>query len=398
MRSGEATHGGGRSTHLVWLVLGLVLVGLVMRSPLSSVGPILPGISEDLGLSPTIAGLSGTIPLVGFSLLALLTPFLVARLGPERTLGGALVVLTLAIVVRSAGTTAAFFGGTALAATGIAVANVVLPSVVRERFPGRVPTLSSMNVVVMNVGAAVASAVSLPLARDTWLGWTGALAIWAIPSLVALAGWTRAARAGLADDHGTSRVRTPPTGMGRVARRPVTWLLAVMFGAQSAGFYTLLTWLATILRDHGVDPATAGLLVGLLSALGIIGALGVGPFLQRGHQRVTFVAAVGLYTLALLLLGVSAPLAIAGTLLAGVVQGACFSIVLTLISHRDDPADVPATSALVQGVGYVIAGTAPFAAGALYELTGSWWPPVLFVAGLMATSGALGAVVTRPSS
>lgn len=396
MHNGVAA-GSGRATHLVWLVVGLVLVGLVMRSPLSGVGPILPGISEDLGLSPTIAGLSGTIPLVGFSLLALLTPFLVARFGPERTLGGALLVLTVAIVVRSAGTTAAFFGGTALAATGIAVANVVLPSVVRERFGDRVPTLSSMNVVVMNLGAAVASAVSLPLARDTGLGWTGALAIWAVPSLVALVGWSLAARAVLADDQGTSKVRTPPTGMGRVARRPVTWLLAVMFGAQSAGFYTLLTWLATILRGHGVEPATAGLLVGLLSALGIIGALGVGPFLQRGHLRVTFVTTVAAYTVALVLLGTGAPLAIAATLLAGVVQGACFSIVLTLISHRDDPADVPATSALVQGVGYVIAGTAPFAAGALFDLTGSWWPPLVFVASLMAVSGVLGAVVTRPS-
>ncbi|MDO5535776.1 MAG: MFS transporter [Propionibacteriaceae bacterium] len=384
-----------RATHLVWLVVGMVLVGMVMRSPLSSVGPVLPAIRDDLGLSSAVAGLSGTIPLVCFSLLALLTPFLVARFGPEKTLGGALVVLTGAVVLRSAGSTTAFFSGTALAAMGIAVANVVIPAVVRERFPERVPTLSSMNVVVMNVGAALASAVALPLARDTPLGWTGALAIWAVPSLVALVGWTIAAKAVLADDHGHSRVRTPPTGMGRVARRLSTWQLAVMFGAQSAGFYTLLTWLATILRSHGVDPATAGLLVGILSALGIIGALGAGPFVQRGHLGVAFVTMVAAYTVGLVLLGVNGPVAVAGTLIAGVAQGACFSMVLTLISRQADPADVPATSALVQGVGYVIAGVAPFAAGALFDLSGLWWPPVLFVAGLMGISGVLGLIVTR---
>ena len=37
-----------KSTHLVWLIAGLILVGFVMRSPLSSVGPILPGIRDDL--------------------------------------------------------------------------------------------------------------------------------------------------------------------------------------------------------------------------------------------------------------------------------------------------------------------------------------------------------------
>lgn len=85
-----------RSTHLVWLIAGLVLVGFVMRSPLSSVGPILPGIRDDLGLSSAVAGLTGTIPLICFSVFALSTPFLMARFGPEKTLGGAIVVLMLA--------------------------------------------------------------------------------------------------------------------------------------------------------------------------------------------------------------------------------------------------------------------------------------------------------------
>lgn len=384
-----------KSTHLVWLIAGLILVGFVMRSPLSSVGPILPGIRDDLGLSAAVAGLSGTIPLVCFAIFALATPFLVARFGPEKTLGGAVLVIAASVLLRSAGGVELFFLGTALIGVGIAVANVVLPGVVRERFPERIPTLSVMNVVVMNVGAALASAVSLPLARDLGLGWRGGLAVWAVPAFVAVLAWTLAAKSVLADDHGRRRVRTPPTGMDRVARRPKTWFLGILFGSQSAGIYTLLTWLATILRDHGVDAATAGLLVGAISALGIVGALGVGRLVQRGHLRPTFLVMVAAYTTGLLLLGVSGPVAIVGTLLCGVAQGACFSMVLTLISRQDDAADVPATSALVQGVGYVLACVAPFLVGALFDLTGSWWPPLWVVAGLMALSGVMGVLVTR---
>lgn len=395
MHNGGGAARAGLSTHLAWLIAGLVLVGLVMRSPLSSVGPVLPGISEDLGLTPTVAGLSGTIPLVMFSVLALSTPFLIARFGPEQTLGGAVLVITGAILLRSAGGVFAFFAGTALVATGIAVANVVLPGLVRERFPDRIPTLSAMNVIVMNAGAALASAIALPLAREGGLGWAGALAVWAGPGLVALVVWTIAAKAVLADDHGNQRPRTPPTGMGRVARRASTWQLAVLFGSQSAGIYTLLTWLATILRDHGVDATLAGLMVGAISALGIVGALGVGPFIQRGHLPSAFLAMVVTYTVGLLLLAVSGPVAIVGTILCGVAQGACFAMVLTLISRQADPADVPATSALVQGVAYVIAGVAPVAVGAMFDGFGSWWPSIVFVASLMALSGVMGWLLTR---
>lgn len=169
----------------------------------------------------------------------------------------------------------------------------------------------------------------------------------------------------------------------------------MLFGSQSAGIYTLLTWLATVLRSHGIDPATAGLMVGLISALGIVGALGVGPLVQRGHLPVTFGVMVVAYTLGLVLIAVNAPLAILGTVLCGVAQGACFSMVLTLISRQADPADVPATSALVQGVGYVVACLAPFAVGALVDTSGSWWVPMLLVAGLMALSGVMGWLLLR---
>ncbi|HHU39544.1 MAG TPA: MFS transporter [Propionibacterium sp.] len=384
-----------KHTHLVWLVAGLVLVGFVLRAPLSSVGPVLPGISEDLGLSSAEAGLSGTIPLVVFAVLALATPFLVSRFGPERTAGGAVLILFAAILVRSVGGVPGFFLGTTLVGVGIAVTNVVIPGVVRERFPERIPTLSSMNVVVMNLGAAVGSATALPLAREGGLGWPGALALWAIPTFIAVAVWTLAAKAVLRDDRGRQRVRTAPTGMDRVIRRVSTWQLGVLFGSQSAGIYTLLTWLATIARSHGVDAATAGLMVGAISALGIIGALGVGPLVQRGHLRESFLTATAFYTLGLLLVGVSAPLAIVGTVLCGLAQGACFSMVLTVISRQADPADVPATSALVQSVGYVVACIAPVVAGALFDVSGTWWPAVLLVAALMALSGVMGFLLMR---
>lgn len=386
--------GAPRQRHLVWLVVGLLAAGFVLRAPLSSVGPVLPQIRTDLELSSTIAGFTGTIPIIGFSVFAFATPFLVSKFGPERTFGIALAILTGALVLRSAGDATAFFLGTGLAGMGIAIANVVPPGLIRQRFPLRVATLSSMNVVVMNAGSAIGSAAAVPL-MDAGLGWRGSIAAWAVPAVVALALWTVAAKAVIADDRGRRHHPASPAGMGRVARHLRPWLMAVFMGMQSTAIYFLFTWLATILQAHGMSPTVAGLLVGLVSILGIVGALVVGPLLQRGHLRVVTYTLYPLYALGLALLAFGPWPAVLGTIVCGLTQGAGFTVMLTMISQHAEPADVPATSALVQGVGYLLASASPSIAGALFDRAGTWHVPIAFVTGLMLVATVVGVVLVR---
>ena len=68
-------------------------------------------------------------------------------------------------------------------------------------------------------------------------------------------------------------------------------------------------------------------------------------------------------------------------------------------AHGFDPHDVPAVSALAQGIGYLAAAAGPVALGILHEATDGWlWPDVLLagtVLVLVALGGAIGSRLHR---
>lgn len=115
VQSGTKPTGLKRSLSLSWpIIIGIVLISLTMRSPLTSVGPLVGSIRESLGLSNTAAGLLTTLPLLAFSLLSPFAPILARRFGMERIILYALVLLMVGIVVRSLTATVPLFAGTVL--------------------------------------------------------------------------------------------------------------------------------------------------------------------------------------------------------------------------------------------------------------------------------------------
>ncbi len=58
----------------VLLLAGLLLVACAMRSPITGVGPVLPFVSHDLGLSAAAAGALTSLPLVAFAASSLVVP------------------------------------------------------------------------------------------------------------------------------------------------------------------------------------------------------------------------------------------------------------------------------------------------------------------------------------
>src|SRR5512132_4421892 len=133
-RSRRTTSGSSTSRAPTALAAGIVLTGLNLRIAVASVPPIVDEIREALGLSATAAGVLTAAPVLCFGAFALLAPVLGRRLGAERLLLLALIPLTVGVVGRAAGSIAALFAGTVLAGIGIAIANVLVPSIVKDRF------------------------------------------------------------------------------------------------------------------------------------------------------------------------------------------------------------------------------------------------------------------------
>lgn len=129
------TQDNKNSLYIILLISGIVLVAFNLRPAITSVGPLVGVIQEDVGLAHWSAGLLMSIPLISFAVMSSLVPRIAARLSNEKTLLLGLVILLVGICIRSISMTLFIFVGTLLIGVGIAIGNVLLPVVVKEKFP-----------------------------------------------------------------------------------------------------------------------------------------------------------------------------------------------------------------------------------------------------------------------
>src|ERR671914_348397 len=185
-----ATAESGRSRlRSVLLVFGIVLLAANLRPALTGVAPLIGQIRTDTGISNGVAGLLTTLPLLAFGLLSPIAPRVARLFGMERVLLASLLVLVAGILLRWAGAVEALFLGTVVLGAAIAVANVLLPSLVKREFPEHAGLMTSVYSTSLGISAALADGVSVPLTQLAGIGWRGALAVWAIPALLAGVAW-----------------------------------------------------------------------------------------------------------------------------------------------------------------------------------------------------------------
>ncbi|MBX5441973.1 MAG: MFS transporter [Solirubrobacteraceae bacterium] len=379
--------------HHVALAVALLLIAVNLRLPLVSVGPVLDDVREALGLSGSAAGALTTLPVLCFAAAGAAVPALARRVGPEAALLLGMLALCAGGALRIVPAIAPLYAGTLLAGAGIAVGNVLLPALIKREFapPG---LMMGLYVAVMSTGAAVATALTVPLERA--LGsWEAALAAWTVPAVVATVAWLPAlvrARRG---------VPVPPLPKVRLRGDRLAWLLTGLFAFQSALFYALATWMPDLLRDAGLSDGRAGAMVAISMQLGLPGGL-LAPIIagRVTDQRVLAAGAAGLWAA-----GIAGVLVWPTTLTAlwmalmGIAQGAGFALALALVVLRSpDGARATALSGMVQSLGYVVAAAAPLALGALHDLTGGWDAVLVAMLALSAAMLACGLGAGRPGT
>src|SRR5690606_11008983 len=124
-------------------------------------GPLVADIQATTGISGTAMGFLNSLPLLAFAACAPLAHF-ARRIGIERTLAAAMLLLFVGICARSLGSVAALFAGTVLLAAGIAVGNVLAPSIIKRDHPERVKVFTTVYAVVLTLSSAVAAGLAVP--------------------------------------------------------------------------------------------------------------------------------------------------------------------------------------------------------------------------------------------
>ncbi|MFB9860445.1 CynX/NimT family MFS transporter [Salinicoccus siamensis] len=362
------------------LVIGIILVGANLRGPLTSVGVLIPFIREDLAISNAVAGAITTLPLLAFALLSPIAPKIANRIGMERTVALSLVILIVGVAVRSLSGVNSLFLGTFFIGLAISVGNVLIPGIIKMKFPFKIGLMTGIYAIFMNVFGALGSGISVPLASSGSLGWQGALALWIILAATSLLIWLPQLK-----ESGGRQAAVKKEKGDSLLRSPLAWKITVFMGGQSLIFYTLITWMPDILQQNGYDSNTAGWMVFLMQ-FAIIPVTFIVPVVaekMKNQVMLSFMTgALFIIGLAGLLQG-GALLVPLWAILIGIAAGSAFSLSMMFFTLRTkDGKEAAALSGMAQSFGYLLAAVGPVLVGALHDITGGWTLPLTLLIAL----------------
>ncbi|SEP89505.1 MFS transporter, CP family, cyanate transporter [Virgibacillus subterraneus] len=366
------------------LIAGIIIVAFNLRPAITSVGPLIGIIRDDVGLSNWSAGILTSLPLVAFAVMSPVAPKLGNRFSNERTLIAGLILLLFGITVRSFPFAALLFIGTLFVGLGIAICNVLLPGVVKEKFPTKVALMTSVYSTAMGIFAATASGLSIPFARGLNMGWQFALIIWTVPAIVGIIIWMYLSKKNKADNDVEMQYVT--VSDNRMWKSPLAWQVACFMGLQSFMFYVTISWLPEILHDYGVSMGTAGWMLSFMQFIGLPASFFVpmiaGRFKsQRGIVLVMTTCALGGY--GGLLIGKSYAVMVISTILIGITLSGSFALALAFLGMRArNSRQAAELSGMAQSLGYTLAAVGPMFIGYLYDVTHVWTVPLLTLIGV----------------
>lgn len=374
----------GRRTAAVWvMIIGIIFIATNLRSPLTSVGPLVGFIRDSMHISNTMAGMITTFPLLAFAFFSPIVPRLGRKYGMEPIILVSIIVLTLGIILRSLSGVAALYIGTAVIGLAISVCNVLLPSLIKREFPEKIGLMTGVYSIFMNLFGAIASGISVPIAVHLGFGWQGALGIWGIVSFVAILTWLpqmkRRNRAAANVHHNKSVERKVNVWSSAIA-----WQVSLFMGLQSMLFYVLIAWLPEILKVQGISSDQSGWLLTIMQ-LALLPFTFIVPVIagRMSSQRSLVIITSSLFIAGTLgLLYGSSYLLVLWVILLGIGGGFAFSLAMMFFSLRTrDSHQAAELSGMAQSVGYLLAAIAPTLFGYIHDITDSWTIPLLIMTG-----------------
>src|SRR5699024_7199637 len=234
------------------------------------------------------------MPVLAFATVGACVPALVKRTGliPGVLLANALLGAGLILRAVTGTSVVWLLIWTAVATSGIAIANVLLPSLVSQFFPRSPGPVTGAYTMALQIGSSIGAGLTVPLAHALG-GWQGGVGIWAVLAIIASPPWlallvrdrntptASSDRAHTVASAGDNPAPAPPERL-RLWRNNLAWGLAVMFGMQALSAYVIMGWLPQIYRDAGLSAGASCAL--LARGLGIA-APGAFAFPRRSVRR-----------------------------------------------------------------------------------------------------------------
>jgi CP family cyanate transporter-like MFS transporter len=362
------------------LLIGLALAAFTLRPQVVGIGPLLPAIQTDYGVSHAVAGLLVTIPVLCMGLFAPPAPILAHRIGAVRAVTVAVALVAFGGVLRAfAPSAGALIALTIPIGIGMGLGNALMVVAVKERFASRPLLVTGVYAASIQVGSTIAAATAVPLS-DAGDDWRLAPLVFGAGAIVSLLAWAWASHGLAPPDDEASMPHYP-------LRSSTAWLIVLLFVFIGQIYYGLTAWLPDAYQEKGWSESDTGLLTSVMNLATVPAALLVSVAGHRLHRRTALVAAAVLMLVCTTLLLVAPDGALVWVIGAGWANGTLFTLAMTLpLDVADSPGAVGGLAGMMLGVGYIGIALAPITLGAIRDATGSF-EPVLGV--IAATSLAL---------
>lgn len=381
------------SQKIFWLnCLALIAITINLRAPIVSLGPIIEEIKSIYAINSALGGLLTSLPLIAFGSVS----FLVAYFSPIRALVLGLVLIVLGEILRGFGGIFGLFLGMGLIGCGVAIANVLLPSFVKEKFPQKVPKMMGIYSLFLNISSISGILLALPLLH--FFGLRFSLLFWLPFSVLAFVLYLPHIKNG--------RIFRAPKVVPKsrsLFTHPSAIKITAFMGTQSFIAYSMFAWFALIVSEKGfgsVFGANMLLLTQVVAVpVGFFAPLFLGRI--RARYRPLYMSALcGLYIVGFsLLLGLdSRASVVVASICIGIPMGGVFAIALLFISTKSANAQIAAKlSSMAQGFGYLLASTSPFILGALHDYFGGFREGLYLLVFMGFVVSTLGFLANRAS-
>ena len=366
------------------------LAAVNARAPLLAIGPLLPLVIADLGMSFTIAGLLSGLPLLLMGASGLPGGWLSDRFGARLVMIWCLVGVTAGGVARAlAPNEAGLLLGTVLLGLSIGTLQPALPRTARDTLPHRTPLATAIYFNGLVVGGAAGLALT-PLMAQALGGWRGVLLGWAAVGAVAMLGWLALRPARHVELHaGPLR----PADIWQAICLPGMAALTLSMGTQSAIFYTFSSWAPTYLVGRGWSLAAATFPVAMLPVSSVIASAFSTPLEAALGRRAVIAGSGAVIALGLALFLIWPDQSVWLCAIAiGVGTTCAFSVCMAAPATLAPARRVGITAGVLLALGYAESAIGPVAIGSLRDAFGSYeagWLVVLAL-GVLLTVAAFG--------
>lgn len=362
------------NTHLLVVFLGIVFVSFNLRAPITSVGPVIDLIQEEYRLNSSMAGFITTLPLLAFAIFSPFVAKINHRFGHGKTMFAGLILIIIGLLVRSYMGVYGLFTGTVFIGIGIAIGNVLIPSVIKHKFKKSAGSLISVYITSMCIFSALGSGLSIPLTNA--YDWNTSLAIWVGLGIITLLIWLPQLKKSQKYNNSDDVKAEEQIISKSIWKSPLAWWVTLYMGTQSLIFYTLIAWMPSILIFKGFDSHFAGMMLLVFQLVGLPATLMV-PIIagKIKNQKLiaTIISFIYLLGMIVFLYTQTSFAIICSMIFLGLGMGGAISLAIGFITQRTPHAKKAAElSGMSQSAGYLLAAFGPILVGFIHDISKSW--------------------------